>query len=225
MVRFSFCALLLVIAASCSRRVERADLVFINGAEPQSIDPAIVTDQVGMRISSALFEGLCRIREDGKPEPGVAERWEISPDRLTYTFHLRANAKWSNGDPFTASDFVHSWKRVLDPAFGADYASQLYVIAGAQAFNEGSESDFATVGVRALDDRTLEVQLVNPTPYFIDLCAFATFACPALRSTAPPGSNPATSLATAPTRWKSGCSTITSSSSSTPTTGTATTSR
>lgn len=160
----------------CSRRVERADLVFINGAEPQSIDPAIVTDQVGMRISSALFEGLCRIREDGKPEPGMAERWDISADALTYTFHLRPEAKWSNGEPFTAADFVRSWQRVLDPAFGADYASQLYVIDGARAFNEGIEKDFGKVGVRALDDHTLEVRLLNPTPFFIDLCAFATLA-------------------------------------------------
>lgn len=176
MVRFSLGLLLLIVIASCSRRVERADLVFINGAEPQTIDPALVTDQVGMRISSALFEGLCRIREDGKPEPGVAERWEVSADGLTYTFDLRDEANWSNGDPVTASDFIGSWKRVLDPTFGADYAAQLYVIAGARDFHQGRESDFSRVGLREIDPRTLEVRLENPTPFFIDLCAFATLA-------------------------------------------------
>jgi oligopeptide transport system substrate-binding protein len=161
---------------ACGPVKDRADLVFINGAEPESFDPAIVTDQVGMRISSALFEGLCRIDQAGKPEPGMAERWDISADRKDYTFHLRPTATWSNGDPVTAHDFVRSWQRVLDPATGADYASQLYLIANARAFNEGSLTDFAQVGVTALSDHTLRVRLENPTPYFIDLCAFTTLA-------------------------------------------------
>ena len=101
-------ALLCFTLAACGPERERADLVFINGAEPESFDPAVVTDQVGMRISSALFEGLCRIDEAGVPGPGMAERWDISADKKHYTFHLRHGATWSNGDPVTAHDFVRS---------------------------------------------------------------------------------------------------------------------
>lgn len=173
--RFAVAVALLLSLASCGKSRPRADLVFINGAEPESIDPAIVTDQVGMRIASALFEGLCRIDEAGKTQPGMAERWDVSPDRKTYTFHLRPNAMWSDGTPLTMHDFVYSWHRVLDPDFGADYASQFYVIKNARAFHEGELKDFAQVGVTALDDRTLRVELENPTPYFLDLCAFTTF--------------------------------------------------
>lgn len=165
-----------LLLSGCGRLHERADLVFINGAEPETIDPAIVTDQVSMRVSNALFEGLCRNNADGKPEPGTAERWDVSADKKTYTFHLRVNAKWSNGDSVTARDFVFSWRRALLPETAADYASMLYIIRGARAFNEGTNTDFSQVGVRAIDDRTLEVVLENPTPYFIDLCAFPTLA-------------------------------------------------
>jgi oligopeptide transport system substrate-binding protein len=162
--------------ASCSAERERADLVFINGAEPESVDPAVVTDQASMRISASLFEGLCRVNVEGKSEPAVAERWDISADKKEYTFHLRSGVTWSTGDAVTAADFVRSWQRVLEPKTGADYASQLYVIKNARAYNEGAIADFPQVGVRAVDDRTLHVTLENPTPYFPDLCAFITFA-------------------------------------------------
>lgn len=170
--RLALAATLLLTLAACGKSRPRADLVFINGAEPESIDPHIVTDQVGMRIASALFEGLCRIDQAGRPQPGMAERWEVAPDRKTYTFHLRPGTTWSDGTPLGAQDFVYSWHRVLDADFGADYASQLYVIKNARRFHEGGLKDFAQVGVTALDDRTLRVELENPTPYFIDLCAF-----------------------------------------------------
>ena len=174
--RLAVLTLLCLALAACGRVRDRADLVFINGAEPESFDPAVVTDQVGMRISTALFEGLCRIDESGTPGPGIAEKWEVSPDKKHYTFHLRPNALWSNGDPVTAHDFVRSWQRVLDPSFGADYASQLYVITNAAAYHTGQLTDFTQVGVSAPDALTLSVTLQNPTPYFIDLCAFATLA-------------------------------------------------
>ena len=165
-----------LLLAGCSPVRERADLVFINGAEPETVDPAIVTDQVSMRVCNALLEGLCRNTVDGKPEPGMAARWDISPDRKTYTFHLRDGIRWSNGDPVKAEDFVYAWRRVLDPSVAADYASMLHIIRGAKAFNEGTSKDFGAVGIRALDGRTLEVVLESPTPYFIDLCAFSTLA-------------------------------------------------
>lgn len=173
--RLALAAVLLLLLA-CSPSTPRADLVFVQSAEPETIDPAFVTDQVSMRISEALFEGLCRLNEKGEPVPGVAERWDVSEDRKHYTFHLRQNALWSNGDPVVAADFVKSWRRALEPSFGADYASQLYLVKGAKEFNEGTLKDPEKIAVRAVNDRTLEVDLENPTPYFIDMCAFLTLA-------------------------------------------------
>ncbi len=162
--------------ACCGEKFERADLVFINAAEIESLDPAIVTDQVSMRIGDALFEGLCRINAQGKPEPAVAVRWDVSPDKKIYTFHLRRDSVWSNGDPVTAMDFVKSWERALRPATASDYAPQLYPLLRAKEYNEGKLTDFSQVGVKALDDHTLETTLENPIPYWIDLCAFLTLA-------------------------------------------------
>ncbi|HYF36646.1 MAG TPA: peptide ABC transporter substrate-binding protein, partial [Prosthecobacter sp.] len=169
-------ALFLALLAGCTPERPRADLVFIQSAEPETIDPAIVSDQVSMRISSSLFEGLCRVNVGGKPEPGMAERWEVSEDLKTYTFHLRPGTTWTTGRAVTAQDFVWSWKRAMDPATGGDYASLFHIIRGAKAYVEAGAKDFSQVGVRAIDDRTLEVQLENPTPYFIDLTSFQTFA-------------------------------------------------
>ncbi|MEY4485447.1 MAG: hypothetical protein RL693_2899, partial [Verrucomicrobiota bacterium] len=158
----------------CGKSRERADLVFINSAEVETLDPALITDQVSMRLGESLFEGLCRLDDQGKAEPGMAERWDISEDKKRYTFHLRPEIRWSNGDPVTAHDFVRSWERVLNPATAADYAPQLYPLLNAKAYNDGKITDFTQVGVRALDDRTLECTLENPIPYWIDLCAFVT---------------------------------------------------
>lgn len=155
--------------------MDRADLVFINGAEPEVLDPALITAQASGRLAYALFEGLTSFDAKAIPQPGVAERWEISPDGLVYTFHLRRNSAWSNGDPVTAEDFAYSWERALRPATASEYASQLYPIRNAQPYNAGTLKSFDEVGVRALDPYTLQVTLENPTPYFLDLCAFATF--------------------------------------------------
>ncbi len=171
------CALLL---AACGETLPRADLVFIQSAEPETLDPALATDQVSMRVSAALFEGLCRVNEHGRPEPGMALRWEISEDRKTYTFHLRPGAAWSDGTPVTAQDFLRSWRRALTPDTGADYASLLHIIRGARAFTEQGAA-WDQVGLHAPDERTLVVELENPVPYFIDLCSFATFAPVPLR--------------------------------------------
>ena len=176
-LRFVLSALFCLFCLTACGPVEpRADLVFIQSAEPETIDPTIVSDQVSMRISSSLFEGLCRFNENGKAQPGMAERWETSEDRKTYVFHLREGVKWSDGRPVTAQDFVASWIRALRPETGSDYTSLLHVIRGGKDFTEGKTTDPATVGVRALDAKTLEVRLENPTPYFIDLCAFQTLA-------------------------------------------------
>jgi oligopeptide transport system substrate-binding protein len=160
--------------AGCGPRAGRADLVFMNGAEPETVDPAAITGQPEGRIANALFEGLLAFDSAGEPQPGVAERWELSPDGLRYRFFIRETARWSNGEPVTADDFVGSWRRTLAPETASEYAYQLYYIENAKAFNEGALTDFSKVGAKAPDPRTLEVTLAQPTPYFLDLCAFVT---------------------------------------------------
>ena len=167
---FATCAL-----TSCDSPESRADLVVLNGAEPESIDPAEITGQLDGRVAYALFEGLLHFDRFGRPQPGIAQSWDISPDRLTYTFHLRPEAKWSNGDPVTANDFVASWKRALLPETASEYAYIFFPIRNAEGFNERTVNDFSAVGVKALDSQTLQVELGNPTPYFLDLCCFITY--------------------------------------------------
>jgi oligopeptide transport system substrate-binding protein len=173
---FSSAIIFLGFLAGCSR-YERADLVIVNGPEPETLDPAILTGQADGRIALTIFEGLTRYNEtNATPLPGIAERWDISPDGRVYTFHIRTNAVWSTGEPITADDFVYSWLRVLDPLTGADYAGQLYYVKGAEAYNTGKDKDTSKIAVKALDDKTLRVELVDPTPFFLDLCAFQTLA-------------------------------------------------
>lgn len=169
--------LVITMVSGCGRPPDRADLVVINGGEPDTIDPAKIRGQPEGRIAYALFEGLTRYTVSGDTEPGMAERWEISPDGLRYTFHLREGVKWTNGDVLTAEDFVWSWLRALrEPE--AEYKYQFYYIRGAEAYgeakDEASRPGAGTVAVRAPDARTLTVELKNPTPFFIDLCAFYT---------------------------------------------------
>ncbi|WP_121443985.1 ABC transporter substrate-binding protein [Brockia lithotrophica] len=103
--------------------------------EPPELDAQKTTDAVSIDILNAVQEGLVRIGPDGKPHPGMAERWEVSPDGTVYTFHLRKDAKWSNGDPVTAQDFLAGWKRVLAPETASEYSFLLTdYIAGAKAY-------------------------------------------------------------------------------------------
>jgi len=175
------CASLL---SGCMKRAPRADIVIINGGEPESVDPHVVTGQLDGRVASALFDGLLQFDpRTGDPVPGIAERYDLSPDGLVYTFHLRSNAMWSTGGPITAHDFVWSWQRVLSPATAADYAGILFYVRNAEAYCTG-QTNAATgrryaaedVGVRALDDRTLRVELVAPTVFFPSLCAWRTLS-------------------------------------------------
>jgi oligopeptide transport system substrate-binding protein len=152
----------------------KQEFVFTNESEPETLDPAIMTGVLESRLAMALFEGL--VANDPKtlePRPALAERWEVSADLLTYTFHLRAST-WSDGEPLTAADFVASWKRVLTPKTASAYAYQLYPLAGAEEFHLGKLADFAQVGVSAPDPATLVVRLRQPCPWFLDLCAFQT---------------------------------------------------
>ncbi len=134
-----------------------------------------MTFQLDQRVAYALFEGLLAYDAAGAPQPGVAERWETSADGLVYTFHLRRNALWSDGRSVTAHDFVASWRRTLAPATAAEYAQSLWYLKNGRDFNEGKLTDFAEVGVRALDDWTLQVTLENPTPFFLGLCCQSMF--------------------------------------------------
>ena len=164
----------LLLGTGCSSRQQHADLVFINGAEPETLDPALITGQPEGRIVNALFEGLLRFDRQGRSVPGVASSWDTSPDRKTYTFHLRPEARWSDGKRVTAHDFVVSWQRTIDPVTTSAYCYQLFSVAGAEDFANGKIRDFSKVGVKALDDSTLKVVLKQPTSYFLDLCAFPT---------------------------------------------------
>ncbi|MNZ58966.1 Oligopeptide-binding protein OppA precursor [compost metagenome] len=122
-----------------------------------------------------MYEGLARMNDSGEPEPAAAEKWDV--DGTKYTFHLRKDAKWSNGDSVTAKDFAFAWERVLSPNTdpAPPYAYQLYYIKNAQEYNEGKITDFNQVGVKVVDDYTLEVELVSPTPYFLGLTSFYTY--------------------------------------------------
>ena len=176
----TLCVLLL---AGCGRResvVQRGDReqILHRGISPDiaQLDPQLSTVANDYAALHALFEGL--VTEDPidlHPVPAVAESWDISQDGLRYTFRLRANAKWSNGDPVTAGDFVASYKRILTPSLGAEYASLLYVIEQAEAFHKGQLTDFAEVGVTALDARTLQIKLDHAAPSFLSLLTLAPF--------------------------------------------------
>ena len=145
-----------------------------NGAEPETLDPRKATGNPESIVMRQIFEGLCTQDAKGEAIPGMAEKWEISPDGLKFKFFLRDNAKWSNGDPVTARDFEYSWLSVLSPELGSKYAEQLYYIKNGEAYNKG-KAKREDVGVKALNDKTLEVTLEKPTPYFLFLTSFFTY--------------------------------------------------
>jgi ABC-type oligopeptide transport system substrate-binding subunit len=158
---------------------EQQKLVFNNAAEPQTLDPAIMTGHPEHRIALGLFEGLTRPSpKDLSPLPGVAEKWEISEDGKTYTFHLR-EAYWSNGDPITAEDFIYSWKRVIDPkalTTPSEYAQIFDWIEGARPVIRGQKpAEGAKLGLEAPNPKTLVVRLEAPCPFFLNLCLFETY--------------------------------------------------
>lgn len=140
-----------------------------NGAEPETLDIHKSSGVPEANIERDLFEGLVTEGADGKLQPGVAETWEVSVDGKTYIFHLRADAKWSDGSPLTANDFVFAWRRALAPETASDYAFILWPIAGAEAYSKGEQKDPASVGVKAIDAHTLQISLKAPTPYFLGM--------------------------------------------------------
>ena len=165
--------------ASCSKSEPDTDksaavtqqILHVNNVlEPQDLDPQITTGLPEHYIQSSLFEGLVsKDPQTLEPVPAVAESWEISDDLTRYVFHIRKNMHWSNGEPITARDVVYSWKRLLMPKLASEYAYMLEAVVNARAFNKGEFTDFSSVGVKALDDYTLEVTLNRPTPYFLQM--------------------------------------------------------
>ena len=171
-------ALAALLLAGCGQGVPDVDegaaggiLLFGNGAEPKTLDPQRATGVTENRIISALIEGLIAYHptDDNLPEPGVAESWEHSADYSQWIFRLREDARWSNGDPVTAGDFVYSYERMLNPDFTGEYSQMLFVMRNARAYNNGELRDFEQVGIRAVDDRTLEIDLVGPMPFFLNM--------------------------------------------------------
>ncbi|GAA0284443.1 peptide ABC transporter substrate-binding protein [Alteraurantiacibacter aestuarii] len=165
-------ALALAACGSGERETDRAaaeGIILIgNGGEPQTLDPHLATGNPEAHILNEMFEGLTVANPDdpATPAPGVAESWEHDGSFTSWTFHLRDNATWTNGDPVVAGDFLYAWQRVLSPELGAQDSSAFYFIRNAEPFNLGQISDFSQVGVRAPDDRTLVVDLIRPVPTF-----------------------------------------------------------
>lgn len=187
MVKFkSLCAVALAVAVSatvlvgCGGEKQASGgaagkkLIYNLGEDPKTIDPALNASVGGSTILANTFEGLMRLDDKDKAVPGVAKEYKVSEDKLTYTFTLRDDAKWSDGKAVTAQDFEYSWKRALDPKNAAEYAYQLYYIKGAEEFNlnNGKAED---VAIKVIDEKNIEVTLVSPTPYFIELMAFPCY--------------------------------------------------
>ena len=173
----------LLFQAGCGKRETPADegirtqtLLIGNLAEPQDLDPHVVTAATDMNVLAALFEGLTVLDEKtARPLPGAADRWEVSPDGLVYTFHLRANGQWSDGTPVTARDFAYSFQRILTPGFAAEYSYMLWPIKNAEAYNAGKLTDFTQVGIATPDSATLVLTLERPTPYLLAMAAHNTW--------------------------------------------------
>jgi oligopeptide transport system substrate-binding protein len=180
---FLLLALLFFVLPACSRtdRVENATkdkiLLLGNGAEPKALDPHLISAVGDSNIARALFEGLVTYHpsDDAKHEPGVAKSWEPNEDFTEWIFHLRDDAKWSNGDPVTAHDFVYAYNRILHPEMGSPYASMLYILKNAKEYNMEEIDEFSQVGVKALDDHTLKLSLNAMIPYLPDVVKHATW--------------------------------------------------
>ncbi len=171
-MRFLFAALIVL---SMLSRAD-AESVYRRGeaGDPSTFDPQKTSTVIEADALYDLFEGLLTYDAAGALIPGAAESWTRSADGLTYVFRLR-EAKWSNGDPVRAGDFVFSFRRLLDPATGAQYANLYYPLKNAEAVNRGKAAP-ATLGVRAIDDKTLEIRLERPTPYILSVLAHQTAA-------------------------------------------------
>jgi len=171
--------LLLLFASACCKPHKQEKSSFKQSlrlnlaSDPVSLDPRVVQSVKDLTVVRHLFEGLMRIDSEGIPRPAIAKEVKISDDLLTYTFKLR-KAHWSNGDFVTAHDFKYAWSKALDPSFASNYSYMLYPIKNAKSAREGKGS-IDQIGITAVDDYTLVVELETPTPYFPELTAFPTY--------------------------------------------------
>ena len=163
--------------ASGSAQASTSDLNVMLETPVESLDPQQATDGTSFEVIADYTDGLMQMDADGKSVPAIAESYDVSTDGLTYTFHLRKDAKWSNGDPVTAADFVFGWQRAVDPSVASEYAYMLSDIGQVKNAAEiiAGKKDKAELGVKAVDDTTLEVDLVAPVSYFASLMYFPTF--------------------------------------------------
>jgi len=183
-LKFAFLALCTLALCGCGKRetvaFERAQagiLLVGNSADPATLDPTFATGLTESKILCALFEGLTAAdTQTLQVTPAAAKNWEISEDLKTYTFHIDENARWSDGAKLKASDFVFAWRRILSPKLGAEYSSMLFIIKNARAYNAGKLQNAQDLGIRAIDDNTLQVTLEEPTPYFLSMLYHTAFA-------------------------------------------------
>ncbi|MGH7992999.1 MAG: ABC transporter substrate-binding protein, partial [Limisphaerales bacterium] len=158
-----FCLLISAVCSQnlgCLHREPPADVTIINNAEPESLDPAIISGIPEFRIAIGLFEGLTRLDpKTARPIPGLAQSWDISSDGCTYTFHLRTNLVWSTGEPITADDVVYSWLRAASPATASGYAGEFFYLKNGEDFVTGKIKDPSFVGVHVADKYTGRVEL------------------------------------------------------------------
>lgn len=162
-------------AFGSSRTLEEANrhkiLLISEGTEPRTLDPQLMQGTSDYHIVNALWSGLveCDEYDQSKQTPGLSDHWEHNQDYSTWVFHIRENAKWSNGDAVTAHDFVASYRRILTASLGSPYVDSLFILKGAKDYYARKLTDFDQVGVHADDDRTLRIELIGPTPYFLSV--------------------------------------------------------
>jgi oligopeptide transport system substrate-binding protein len=166
---------LAAVAAAALMSPASAEVVYnrANNGEPETLDTHKTSTVQEAHILRDMLEGLVTYNAKGEPVPGQAQKWEVSDDGKTYRFTLRDGLKWSNGDAVKASDFVFSYRRIMNPETGAKYANILYPILNAEKANKG-QGKIEDIGVRAIDDKTLEIKLEQPTPYFVELLTHQT---------------------------------------------------
>ncbi len=163
------------VSAEDAPLAETQEITYVLSNEPDGIDPGITNNSFASIFLVNCFEGLATYDTQGNVVPGTAESWDISEDGTVYTFHLREGLKWSDGSPLTANDFVYAYKRVLDPATGGQYVNMLtdYIVGAAELYaGTGSEED---LGIKAVDDQTLEITLLQPSSWFIDMLTMWVF--------------------------------------------------
>ena len=176
-VLLSVLSLVVLVFSACSNtaKVSDSEIIVNLSVEPKTIDPSFNAQIYGVIYIQHVFEGLTTRDRNNQVVEGVAESWDISSDGKIYTFHLRTNALWSDGKPVVAEDFVYSWRREVDPAVASEFSYQHEPVKNARDITAG-RMPVETLGVKAIDDYTLEVELEAPTAYFLELTAFPTYA-------------------------------------------------